>query len=143
MMPLTNKRPSFAYLIVILLIAAPFLVDYYLAKSNSSELFQGVRERKANADFTNRSRISDNKVMLVKDHGLVVNNSKLVFKGIQDQTIRLDLYLLDLDPQYPYQQNLSKSAAMEGIRMGDSQYHLISVSKNMLKLKMHDLYTTR
>lgn len=142
MIPYTQKRNSVAILFIVFLVASPFFLNHYFSNLFSSKVFQGVRETKAKTDFTERSRILKDNVVLLKDDSVTINNCRLVFKGIEDKIIRLDLYLLELDPEYAYEQNISKADAINGVRLGDSQYQLISVNKKLLKLKITNLFKT-
>ena len=54
--------------------------------------------------------------------------------------ICLDVFLLDLDPLTAYPYKVSKTAAIEGIRLGDSRVRLISANRKVLKIKIDDLY---
>jgi len=49
--------------------------------------------------------------------------------------ILLDLYLLDLDSQYPYPKRIPKSAARKGFRLGPNRYQLLTVNRKALTLK--------
>jgi len=140
MMPFSNKYRSYFMLFVFFLISVVFFVNYFLSNSYENKLFQRVRQSKENTDFTQYSKVSKNKVFLVKNNSVTINKCKLVFTGIEDKIIHLDLYLLDLDPQYVYHQNISKTSAIEGFRLGDSEYQLISVNKKILKLKITNLF---
>ncbi len=129
-------------LFVLFLISITFFSIHYFSNPGESVLFQRVRESKANTDFAESSTTSKDKVILVKDTSVTVNDCKLVFKGLQGQFINLDLFLLELDPQCAYPQNISKASAIEGIRLGDFEYRLISVNNEILKLKVNNLYKT-
>lgn len=137
MMPLTNKYKLFSILFILFLISIALFAVYY---SNDNELFQRSRETKANTDSTTYSKVAKDKVVLVKDNSVTINNCRLVFTGIEDKIIHLDLYLLEFDPQHAYRQNISKAAAIKGIRLGESEYQLISVNKTILTLKIKNSY---
>ncbi len=142
MTPSINKYKSFSMLFILFLICMTFFSIHYFSNPSESVLFQRVRQSKANTDFTESSTSAMDKVILVKDNSVTVNDCRLVFKGLQGKSIYLDLFLLELDPQYAYHQNISKASAIEGIRLGDFEYRLISVNKEILKLKINNLYKT-
>ncbi|MCG8634305.1 MAG: hypothetical protein MI863_10785 [Desulfobacterales bacterium] len=95
------------------------------------------------ANFVIRSTVLEDRVILVKGEPVTANRCRLVFKGIEEGRILLDLYLLELDPEYAYAQNISKTAAKEGVRLGDAEYQLISVNGRILKLKIGQQFTAR
>ena len=142
MIPSTNRHKSVSALVLLSLLSIPLVAGYYMAGSKPNTLFEGVKERKAGADLDQHSRIARDKITLVKNESITVNDCRLVFKGLEKDRILLDLYLLDLDPQYAYQQTISKAAAHRGIRLGDAEYRLISVGKDMLRLKTSNLFKT-
>jgi hypothetical protein len=142
MTPLTNKYKPISILLILCLVSTPIFISHYVSKSGTNRLFQRAIHRKTNTDFTEYSKVYKDKVVLEKDDGVIVNNCRLVFKGIEDKMIHLNLYLLELDPEVAYPQKLSKKAALEGVRMGDSEFRLISVNKKQLTLKINTLYKT-
>jgi hypothetical protein len=89
---------------------------------------------KADTNFEKHSEILKDKIILLKDSALTINNNRIVFKGIENTSIYLDFYLLELDPEYAYHKNISKKEAVEGFQLGDYEYQLISVTNAVLKL---------
>jgi len=53
---------------------------------------------------------------------------------MSDGRIHLDVYLLDLDPNYPYARHLTKDEARESIHLGSRFYRLQTVSSKSLTL---------
>ncbi len=140
MTPLTSKYRPLSILLIIFLISIPVVVNHYVPISGPSSLFQRTVYRKARTNFIVHSNVLKDNVVLVKGESVTTNKCRLVFRSLVGQNIRLDLYLLELDPEYAYVQNISKAAAMKGFRMGDSEYQLISVNRKILKLKIKQFY---
>ncbi len=136
MTPLKRKYKSLSVLIILFLISIPVFVSHYVSESGTNNLFQRIVHRKEMANLTVQSNVLKDNVVLVKGENVTTNKCRLVFKGIEDSIIRLDLYLLEFDPESAYVQNISKEDAMKGFRMGDSEYQLISVNRKILKLKI-------
>lgn len=143
MEPFLSKFKSFPLLLFVFLVLTMMSVYFLLSNPEPNELFERVKESKANTDFTKRSMVFKDEVVLLKDKGVTINNSRLVFTGFEDEVIHLDLFLLELDPQYAYHQTLSKVSAKEGVRLGDSEFRLLSVNKKKLNLKINTLYTAK
>ena len=78
-------------------------------------------------------------MILLKDSSVVINKSKMVFRGIKDKKIHIDLYLLELDPESAYAHHISRDDASEVLRLGDMDFEFISANRNVLKLKMKDI----
>lgn len=140
-MTIINRYRSI-FLLILFFTSAMFLVSHF-TKAGSSNLFEGVRYRKATTDLAPRSKVARDRVVLVKNDSVTVNDCRLVYRGMEDAHIRLDLYLLELDPQYAYPQTIPKSAAREGVRLGDTQYKLISSDSNKIWLKISNLYAAK
>ena len=139
------KSKAFGILFILFLVCIPFYTNYYFSKSKDNALFQGVEQRKAQAGITNtaadpKSAVVKDTVLLLRDDSVTINDCKLVFKGMQDKMVHLDLYLLELDPQYAYHHSISKDDAMDGIRLGDSEYQLLAVNNKRLKLRINSLF---
>ncbi len=145
MTPLTSKYKPFSMLLIFFffLIAASFVLTHYSSSTGMDDRLQRTSYRRPRTSFTLHSSVLKDRVILVKGESVVTTNRcRLVFKGIEDDKIRLDLYLLELDPESAYVQNISKATAKEGFRMGNSEYQLISVNRKILKLKISRHYST-
>ncbi len=142
MKPKFDKISVISILIILSLISIPGVYAYYFTDRFTDELAQDVNLRTAIPEFQEESRIFDDRVVLRKDKSLTFNNSRLVFKGLTDKMIHLDVFLLDLDPQYAYAHHISKADAIAGVRLGDSKFKLLKVNKKILQFKIFDLYNT-
>ncbi len=139
-MSVADKSKSFAMLFLLFLTTVPLFMAIYFSDPSKNEIFQGLRQRRTDTSFTKRSEVIRDRVVLLKGSSVTINNCKLVYKGIENKMIYLDTYLLELDPQYAYQHIISKEDANDGFRLGDSEFQLISVKKNKLRLKIKALY---
>ena len=59
---------------------------------------------------------------------------------MKDKKIHLDVYFLELDPEYAYPHYISKTDTLKTIRVGDSTFEFLKVTKGALQLKIVDLY---
>ena len=140
MKPKINKIGIISSLIILSLISIPGIWAYYFTDWKTDTPFQDTAQRQVIPEFQENSRILDRRIVLKKDKGIFINQSRLVFKGFKDEKIHLDLYLLELDPDAAYPHYISKADARRGIRLGDSRFQLLKVSKGTLQLKIMDLY---
>ncbi len=136
MMPLTRTSRSITVFLIFVMIFLPLAAGVYFSDPESSAVFRGVRDRKANLNYTRKSNVLGEKIYLVKDKSLIINRCKLTYKGIQNGLIHIDLYLLDLDPQSPYPQAIPKADAKEGIFLGNTRFSLVSAYQYQLTLKI-------
>ena len=140
-MSFKNKNKFLAVLIMLVLTTVPLFTGIYLADpGTTSKLFEGVRQRKASTDLTQRSKVLGEKIYLLKNRGLVVNKCRVVFKGIRDRMICMDAFLLELDPEYAYRHSILIPDAITGFRMGTTRFKLVSASNSKLILKADARY---
>lgn len=135
-----NKISMISSLIILVLISLTGLYAYYVADRKDQPFIQDVAQRQVTPEFQEDSRIVDNRILLKKDKSVTVNKSRLVFKGMKDQRILLDVYLLDLDPEVAYPHSIAMDDVHKNIRLGDSFFQFLKVSKRVLQLKVIDLY---
>ncbi len=140
MKPKIDKISFISILIILCLISIPGFYVYYFTDSQNDNLFQEAGLREAYPEFQEESKIFDKRIVLRKDKSITVNKSKLVFKGLKDKVIHLDVYLLDFDPESAYPHYISKADALKGVRLGDSTFQLLKVNNKTLQLKLVDLY---
>lgn len=83
-----------------------------------------------------KSMITTDRLAMMIGENITVNRTRLVYKGLRDGAICLDLYLLDLDTQYPYPKQIPRAVAREGFRLGAGQYQLVTANRKALTLKI-------
>lgn len=140
-----NNSKYFALAFLTLLTSFPLFVGFYFADPGKNLFSQRGMERSPGTDFKKvkkESRVFQGKIVLLKDSRLTVNKTRLVYKGLHDTRILLEYYLLELDPDTPYRNEISQTDARIGIRLGDSVFQLVSVSRTVLKLQIDALYKT-
>jgi len=83
-----------------------------------------------------KSMLTTDRVVMMKGEDVTVKRTRLVYKGLSDGAICLDMFILDLDPQYPYSKQIPKAAAQEGFRLGSGLYQLVTVNQKAITLKI-------
>jgi hypothetical protein len=58
----------------------------------------------------------------------------MTYRGISSGQLKLDVVLLDLDPQYVYSRSMSVKKAKQGFSVSD--YHFIATSVNGNRLRL-------
>ena len=127
-------------LIILFLISIPGVYVYYFTDWRNDSFSQDVAQRQAIPEFQEESRVFDNRILLRKNKSIIVNKNRLVFKGLKDKIIHLDVYLLELDPEYAYTHYISKEDVHKRLRLGDSTFQLLKASKGALQLKIVDFF---
>lgn len=128
-------------LIILSIISIPVIYAYYFTDWKNDKLLQNTaQQRQVIPEFQEDSRIIDNRIVLRKNKSITVDKNRLVFKGMKDKKIHLDVYFLELDPEYAYPHYISKADTQKTIRVGDSTFQFLKVTKGALQLKIVDLY---
>lgn len=141
-MPFMNKYKLAAMLFFLIATTVPLFAGIYLADPDAGNVFGRPGRKKAGTDPGKRSVMVKDRVYLFRDSSLTVNNCRLNFRGIDKDVILLDIYLLELDPDYAYANRIPKKEARDGIRLGDSRFRLLSAGKNGLTMRISGLYNT-
>jgi len=81
--------------------------------------------------------VKRDQVILKKDERLDIGRNGLVFRGVKNKTILIDLYLLDMDPEQPYKKRFLKKDAKKEMLIGEKKYRLLSVNGSHLILKTY------
>ena len=140
MKPKNNKISIYSTLIILSIVSATGFYAYYDMNLHDSTFSQDASQRAALPEFQEDSGFYGNRILLRKNKSITVNKTRLVYKGLEKKMIRLDVFLLELDPESAYPRLISKADAKEGIRIGDSRFKLLKVNKKTLQLKMIDVY---
>lgn len=141
-MTLPNKKGWMAIAFILVSLAIPFAITYYV----STDAFKARYSRMQNLPPGNpvpqpaaNLRTPGDQVMLIKGEPVQVENTRLVYKGIDKGQVLLDLYLLELDPAYPYPQSFPRENEDRLVRLGDISYTVASINNNALVLKINQV----
>ena len=74
------------------------------------------------------------KVVLKRDARLRLGNLEVTYRGIEDGKLRLEVVVLDLDPQYAYQHAIDLAQANRGFRLAGVRLRLLSARDSRAKL---------
>jgi hypothetical protein len=140
MKPKIDKISIISISIIFSLISILGFYAYSFTDWKTDSFSQEVPQGQVIPEFQEESRIIDNRILLRKNKSITVNKKRFVFKGFKDNMVHLDVYLLELDPEYAYPHYISKTDVHKRIRLGDSTFQLLKVSKGVLQLKIVDLY---
>lgn len=142
MKPKFDKVSVFSMLFILFLISIPGFLVYYMPDWRSSSQSPEVAQRQAHPEFQENAGMIDNRIVLKKDKSITVNRNRLVFKGLKNEKVHLDIYLLELDPESAYPHYMSQADTEKVIRCGDSTFQLLKVSDDTLQLRIVDLYSS-
>ncbi len=131
----SEKTNWFTPLLIIGVLATLFVGLYYFSTNASKS---GQTQMRKEFDFSGRPTqpiVHKNQIILPLNQKKIVGKNGLTFKGIENKTIFLDLFVLEMDPEQAYRKRIPKKEAKKLIILGESKYRLISVNGNNLILK--------
>ncbi len=123
-------------LLVIVTLTIVFGITYYVSTDGYKERLGKWREANDAIGRPVQSKVIGDQVVLRKDQKLVVGRNALVYKGVDDKIINMDLYLLDLDPEQPFSKRFSTDNAKKQMLLGEAEYKLLSVNDTSINLKI-------
>jgi len=135
-MALTRRQQMVSSFFLVIALMTFVSLIYGAFTRNPDDRMREYRRRAEAAQPPRKSMVSVDRVILMKGEAVTVNRTRLVYQGVQDGTIHLDLYLLDLDSKYPYPKQIPKSAAREGFRLGPGRYQLLTANRKALTLRI-------
>ncbi|CCK78903.1 hypothetical protein [Desulfobacula toluolica] len=142
-MHLPSPKGWLAVLFIVLTLAIPFAITYYVSTPSYQDRYRGRPKSLQTPGLPSRSKIMADQLLLLKNEKFITNRTAIVFKGLSGNTATIDLYLLDLDPEVSYTLKFPKTKTDEDIRIGNVMYRLISVKDKMLRLKIKEIHHTR
>ena len=77
---------------------------------------------------------SPTSVILTKGIPRTIDKVKLTYLGVDADAVVIDVTILDLDPHYAYRRTIPKHIAVQGFKMAQQQYRLISAGRSRLKI---------
>ena len=94
----------------------------------------GARTIAASPPATDEPRV---RVVLRRDVRNSFGKVDVVYRGMKNGQIRLDVFIRDLDPDYPYRREIDYRAAKGGFRLGGVRFDLISAGRTKAKMRWH------
>ena len=73
-------------------------------------------------------------IVLRRDVKTRLDKLDVVYRGIEDKRVKLDVFIRDLDPRYPYRREIAYRSAKQGFRLGGVRFELISAGRAKAKL---------
>lgn len=74
------------------------------------------------------------KVVLQRDIRVRLGDLDITYRGVEDHKLRLEVVVLDLDPQYAYQHAINLEKANSGFRLAGIRLKLLSARDSRAKL---------
>lgn len=141
----SNRSSLFNSIVIFIILFSVLAITYSLSSGSSlgAVQAQATPSETTTARLKTRSKMSGDRVMLVKDNKLVIDKICLDYKGIDEEMVLIDLYLLELDDEQPYLKKIRRQDIDEkDIRFGDHTYRLVSANDSIVKMELIDIFST-
>jgi len=73
-------------------------------------------------------------ITLKRDTRQRLGKLDIIYRGVKNRKLRLDVFVLDLDPQYAYQHTIALQRASDGFRVGGHNLELLSARSSRAKI---------
>jgi hypothetical protein len=136
-----NNKNSLKVFAIVSVLALSFWAIFYVSTEKYQE---NAKRRQERADIINKTEKAkrSNEVVLRKNERRDIGRTSLVYKGVTKDTILIDLYLLDLDPNQSYLKKIKEAEAQKEFSLGGVKYSVVNASDRYLKLKILNISLT-
>ena len=139
----TNRRKTLAGLFLVVTMAIPFVMVYYVSTDSYKARYQQWRKTNEIPNTRQSQAIQNSdQFILTKNQKLEINKIGLEYKGIANKQLLINLYLLDFDPKQPYPIKVSKKEAKKGFTIGDHRFKMLSGNDRFINLKLLESFQT-
>ncbi len=135
-MPFLNQKSSLVIFFVLIPLSIAFATAFYNSAKNPIKPYFRFEDKFRNVIDESKPPLPLDQIILEKDKKIIINKTGLVFKGLSQRTINIELYLLEFDPDIPYPKIFTKKSAYDGIWLGNMQYQLVKIKNDTLRLKI-------
>ena len=118
--------------LIICVLGALYITSSYLSNQQSAVARRDLRYTSTKAQPIGKA----DQVVLPRNEKFVINRNCLMYKGVENKSVVLDLYLLDMDPEQAYEKRFLKKDAKVEMKMGSDTYRLLSVNDRFMTLKI-------
>ena len=142
--PYADNKKSLGTILVLLSLVLAFALSYYNSAKSIKKPYQIFKYKYyenvplIDQPKSDAEQVPTGQVLLQKDVKFFRDNACLVFKGFSQGKVKLDLYILEFDPDIPYSLSFTKESFSKGILLNNTLYTLISLEKNKLYLRFKD-----
>jgi hypothetical protein len=128
----TWSTPLLITVLIVCVLGTLYFISSYLSNQQAVLARRDLRHTSAPP----RSMATLDQVVLPKNEKFVIGRNCLVYKGVEQKTVVLDLYLLDMDREQAYEKRFPKKEAKKEMKLGRDIYRLLSVNDRYMTLKI-------
>lgn len=82
------------------------------------------------------THIEGSEITLPRGQEILFDKAKFIYRGLDGAWLKIDVALLDLDPDYYYKHRINISEARRGIILGGRGFILVTANNSVLRLKL-------
>ena len=94
------------------------------------------RPQAATGPLNYRDAVIGEQIVLKTDRDCVMHKLKLVYRGVEDGHLRIDVTIPELDASYAYRHRIPVKTAKKGIQLGGKYFRLVSWSRSRISLEL-------
>jgi hypothetical protein len=132
-----NKRTQ-RWLLISFFTALGLIFVYFIFTIVMGKTDDVYNQRLAAARNGPGSYFKDHRVNLMLDQPVILKKIKMTYRGISSGVLKLDIILLDLDPEYVYSRLIPIDKAKMGFTVSDYRLRATSVSTQRLRMVLGD-----
>ena len=119
-----------------LLVGMLFVGFIYTAVVGPRSMQSQQRLESAVSSYENKmkTRSDEKTVILSLDQVVSVGKIKIIYRGLEDDRINVDVIIPELDPETAYHHSIHETEAQRGLKFGGQDFELISAGETKLRL---------
>jgi hypothetical protein len=131
-----NRNRRWLIIGFFLLIGLLFVGFIYTAVVGPRSMQTQQRLESAVSRYENKmkTRSDDKTVILSLGQVVSVGKIKMIYRGLEDDRINVDVIIPELDPETAYHHSVRESEAQRGLKLGGQDFELISAGETKLRL---------
>jgi hypothetical protein len=108
---------------------------WYLYAGTLNPEYYWQKSPALSVDQTDPVLAANERILLVKNHAVRVDDARIVYRGTQAGDLLLDLFVLQLDPHYGYPHRIDEDRALQGFSIGEYHFQVLAASDDKISLK--------
>ncbi len=137
-MQFPDRKIIYDSILILMALFIAFGIAYYKSANSGVKTHHiyGARYQSSSLLQRNQHQIPLDHILLKKDEKHFTEKTCLIFKGLSNGNVNVELFLLEFDPNISYLKQFAKKSALDGIWLGNVMYQFVKVKKDVLHLKI-------
>ncbi len=114
------------------------IMIFYLVLGSSDPDFYWKSRNQLDASSDSIQVISKQHYIISRNQQIHIDKLKIIYLGLIDEHIHLDVINTDVDSTYAYPYTISLRSAKQGFRLSDYRFMLVTGSKSKIKITKYE-----